>query len=105
MIIPFAYDEVINVGDSVDLFCQIAKGDKPINVRWKFESNEANVGVQFSSRRLSDKASMLSISAASAQHSGNYTCTATNRAGSVSYATQLTVNGTESMKQKIIEHT
>lgn len=94
IIIPFSYDELVNVDDALDLFCQIAKGDKPISIKWTFNSNDANVGVQLTTKRLSDKASMLSILAAHAYHTGNYTCTATNRAGSVSHTTSITVNGT-----------
>lgn len=36
---------------------------------------------------------MLTIASVSADHSGNYTCTATNHAGSVSYTTPLVING------------
>lgn len=94
IIIPFSYDELINVGDSLELFCRIAKGDKPLNIKWTFDSIDRNVGVQLNTRRLSDQTSMLSIASANAYHSGNYTCTAINRAGSTSYTTQITVNGT-----------
>lgn len=94
-IIPFSYDELINVDDAFELFCQISKGDRPISINWTFKSFNGNdVGVRLASKRLSNKASMLSISAASANYTGNYTCTATNRAGSVSHRTSITVNGT-----------
>lgn len=95
VILPFSYDELVNVDDALDLFCQISKGDKPISIKWTFDSANAIGGhAQLTSKRLSDKASMLSILAASAKHTGNYTCTATNRAGSVSHTTSITVNGT-----------
>lgn len=91
---PFSYDEIVNVGDSLDLFCSIAKGDKPINIKWSFRGFDDTRGIQTNTKRISEKTSMLSISSASASHSGTFTCTATNIAGSVSYATNITVNGT-----------
>lgn len=95
VILPFSYDELVNVGDALELFCSIVKGDKPISIKWTFERANAIGGhTQLPSKRLTDTASMLSILAASAKHTGNYTCTATNRAGSVSHTTSITVNGT-----------
>lgn len=95
LIIPFSYDEIINVGDSFDLVCQIAKGDKPIVIEWNFEGFNDNRGVQISTSRITDKSSLLSVAKASAYHSGQYTCRASNQAGLVSYSTNITVNGTE----------
>lgn len=94
VIIPFTYDDIVNVGDSLDLFCQISKGDKPILIKWSFEGYNDNHGVQIKTNRISDKSSLLTIPVASAYHSGTYTCTATNQAASVSYSTNITVNGT-----------
>lgn len=94
VIIPFSYDELVNVDDAFELFCQISKGDRPVSIKWTFKTfNGIDNGAPLTSKRLSDKASMLSILAASANYTGNYTCTATNRAGSVSHTTTITVNG------------
>lgn len=92
-IIPFTYEDVVNVGDSLDLFCQISKGDKPISIKWSFEGFHDNRGVQIKTKRISDKTSLLTISVASADHSGRYTCTASNMAATVSFSTNITVNG------------
>lgn len=94
MIIPFSYDEIVNVGDALDLFCQISKGDKPISIKWSFQSFDNNSNdIQINTKSISHKANILSILNASASHSGNYTCTATNNAGSISFSTNITVNG------------
>lgn len=92
-IIPFAYDDIAHEGEPIDLICQIARGDRPVQIRWNFAGFFATPGVRIQANRVSDKSSLLSIPAASSEHSGTYTCTATNRAGSVSYATNVTVNG------------
>ena len=46
------------------------------------------------------RASFLSIQSVSSQHSGVYTCTARNTAGTSSYSTSLIVNGNFFSKQK-----
>ncbi|XP_043866987.1 Down syndrome cell adhesion molecule-like protein Dscam2 isoform X18 [Drosophila mojavensis] len=99
-IVPFAYEDVINTGDSIDLFCQIQKGDRPIRVHWSFERSGSDSGAseydllqpQMRTNRISSKTSMLSIPSASPAHTGTYTCIASNAAGTTSYGVNLTVN-------------
>ncbi|KAM7342874.1 Down syndrome cell adhesion molecule 1 isoform 4-T6 [Cochliomyia hominivorax] len=96
-IIPFSYDDIINTGDSVDLFCQIQKGDRPIKIHWSFERNSDDLrfGAQqpvMRTNRISSKSSILSIPNATPAHTGTYTCTASNEAGYTTYSTNLTVN-------------
>lgn len=97
---PFAYDDVINMGDSIDLFCQIQKGDRPIRVHWSFEreasdsdASSDDIDPQMRTNRISGKTSMLSIPSATPAHTGTYTCIASNAAGTTSYGVNLTVNG------------
>lgn len=104
MIIPFSYDEIVNVGDALGLFCQISKGDKPIYIKWSFRGFDDSHGIQINTKSISDKASFLSISNVSDSHSGTYTCTATNNAGFTSYSTNITVNGTQISSMKIDTH-
>lgn len=75
------------------MICQIAKGDRPVQIKWNFKGFYTNPGLRIKVNRVSDKSSLLSIPSASAEHSGTYTCTASNAAGSVSYITNITVNG------------
>lgn len=105
MIIPFSYDEIVNVGDAFDLFCQIAKGDRPIFIKWNFRGfDESPYGIHTNPKRISDKASILSISNVSASHSGTYTCTAKNHAGSDSYSTNITVKGIQNKTKNTNTH-
>lgn len=43
--------------------------------------------------KIGDRTSLLTISSAMAAHSGNYTCTASNVAGTTSYTATINVNG------------
>uniref|UniRef100_A0A1A9WR27 Ig-like domain-containing protein n=1 Tax=Glossina brevipalpis TaxID=37001 RepID=A0A1A9WR27_9MUSC len=96
-IIPFSFDDVINTGDSVDLLCQILKGDRPIKLHWSFERSPDDTPSNskqpvMRTNRISSKSSILSISNARPEHTGIYTCTASNAAGLTTYSTNLTVN-------------
>ncbi|KAL7736494.1 hypothetical protein ACLKA6_019693 [Drosophila palustris] len=99
-IVPFDYDDVINTGDSIDLFCQIQRGDRPMRVHWSFERRASDTDPassdelqpQMRTNRISVKTSMLSIPSASPAHTGTYTCIASNAAGTTSYGVNLTVN-------------
>lgn len=93
LIIPITYDETVYVGDAFNLFCQIKNGDKPVVIKWSFRGFDDSRGIQIVTNRISESTSLLSITNASASHSGTYTCTATNSAGSVTYSKNMTVNG------------
>ncbi|XP_054089351.1 cell adhesion molecule Dscam2 isoform X44 [Zeugodacus cucurbitae] len=96
-ITPFSYDDIINTGDSIDLLCQIQKGDRPIQINWSFERAAGDARYDtlqpiMRTNRFSSKSSVLSIPRATPAHTGTYTCTASNAAGSTTYSTNITVN-------------
>ncbi|XP_049309246.1 Down syndrome cell adhesion molecule-like protein Dscam2 isoform X40 [Bactrocera dorsalis] len=96
-ITPFSYDDIINTGDSIDLLCQIQKGDRPIKINWSFERAAGDARYDtlqpiMRTNRFSSKSSVLSIPRATPAHTGTYTCTASNEAGSTTYSTNITVN-------------
>lgn len=94
-ILPFSYDEEINIGDSVELVCQVTKGDMPVQITWSFHgstTNQSELG-KMKTQKISGKSSLFTISQASPQNSGTYTCKAKNRAGVVNYSTNITING------------
>ncbi|KAF6210674.1 hypothetical protein GE061_013781 [Apolygus lucorum] len=89
---PFYVDDEIYNGDSVQLNCHVSKGDKPLVITWSFHGEELSSHMGIETTKLGDRSSVLSITSAMAAHTGNYTCTASNRAGSTSYTTALHVN-------------
>jgi hypothetical protein len=95
-IIPFALDEDINTGESVQLNCHVSKGDKPLKITWNFHGEELSSHMGITTTKIGDRTSLLTISSVMAGHSGNYTCTAQNAAGSISYTTTVHVNGSVS---------
>jgi hypothetical protein len=95
-IIPFALDEDVNTGESVQLNCHVSKGDKPLKITWNFHGEELSSHMGIATTKIGDRTSLLTISSVMAGHSGNYTCTARNAAGSISYTTSVHVNGSVS---------
>lgn len=91
---PFTFgEEEINEGETVSVQCIISKGDNPVNISWYLNQKPVkNVHgvVVTQSRRVGS----LTIEFVQADHSGHYTCIASNLAGNDSYSAILNVKGT-----------
>lgn len=77
--------------------CAVVKGDTPIDIYWTH--NKVRIEATSSSEmavmilRNGQRMSTLSIESVRAGHRGQYTCVATNTAGTVRHTVDLTVNG------------
>ncbi|KAG8244654.1 hypothetical protein J6590_017599 [Homalodisca vitripennis] len=91
---PISVEGQTFAGEAVQLQCFVPRGDTPLSVWWVFnEDKQASMGASFSTTQLGPRTSLLTISAATAWHSGNYTCHANNRAGETTATVPLTVHG------------
>lgn len=92
-IVPFSFgDETMNSGDSGSVQCNVLSGDFPLSIRWYFNGyliDDHTVTITSIGKRLS----VLNIDSVHGRHAGNYTCEAQNKAETVSYTTELLVNG------------
>jgi len=95
-IAPFAIaEEPANWGDSISVVCAILKGDLPIEITWALNGepirpDRSDINILATTR----KNSILSIESVAARHAGEYTCSASNKAGATSHSAILAVNGT-----------
>ncbi|XP_026825564.1 Down syndrome cell adhesion molecule-like protein Dscam2 isoform X8 [Ooceraea biroi] len=93
-IAPFAVaEEPANWGDSISVVCAILKGDLPIEITWALNGepirpDRSDINILATTR----KNSILSIESVAARHAGEYTCSASNKAGATSHSAILAVN-------------
>ncbi|XP_076629334.1 cell adhesion molecule Dscam1-like isoform X11 [Colletes latitarsis] len=93
-IAPFVItEEPANWGDSISVVCAILKGDLPIEITWALNSepigrDRTDINIVATTR----KNSILSIESVAARHAGEYTCSASNKAGATSHSATLAVN-------------
>lgn len=79
--------------------CSITKGDVPINIWWTFQGVDDKFTYNLTSNdgivimRSTQKMSVLSIEAVKARHRGNYSCFASNKAGTSQHNSYLSING------------
>ena len=74
--------------------CAVIKGDFPLEITWMYgdrqiQNDQLDMTVSDSGKR----AKQLTIETVAARHAGEYTCVASNIAGSVSRSTILEING------------
>ena len=94
-IVPFSFGSaVVDSGDFAQLTCAVSRGDMPITITWSLKGQELNSGPSITTTMVGTRTSMLIISDVDYTHIGEYTCRATNPAGSVTHAAELNVNGT-----------
>ena len=97
----FKFDSKLQSGMRTRIYCNVAQGDQPVQLRW-FKDGQAieaaspfAVSVPGVRTRLIDEFSLALVieNLASASHNGNYSCVASNEAASVSHTATLVVNG------------
>lgn len=99
-ILPFNFgDEEVNLDELISATCAVSKGDQPIKIWWSLSETDpkeyrnltTNDGVVIT--KTSQKVSVLTIEQVQARHTGNYSCFASNRAGTVQHSSYLAING------------
>ncbi len=93
-IVPFSFGSaIVNEGDMAQLTCFVQRGDEPLRISWSLKGDTISSGPSMTTTMIGTRTSMLMISSVGYRHVGSYTCTASNKAGTVSHAAELNVNG------------
>ena len=98
-IVPFSFDGPLMTGKDGGLTCRVSEGDPPLTIRWTFSGKELSSSMGISTFKVGKKTSVLSIDSIMPGHSGNYTCSVSNPAGTANYSAELTVHGTYSFSE------
>ena len=98
---PFLFpNKLLNEGMRSAVSCQILEGSLPITFRWEKDGvglslpGSTSIMDGVSIRSNDEYSSTLIIDHLQFRHRGNFTCLASNSAGSASHTAELTVNGT-----------
>ena len=93
-ILPLTFgQDVMNEGQFAQVVCIVTEGDEPLSITWSLQGEVVSSEPGLSTTTLGSRTSMLTIQSIGYRHSGTYTCTATNNAGSRSQSVELKVNG------------
>ena len=85
--------ELLNEGQFASLVCIVTQGDEPLAITWSLQGEVVSSEPGLTTTTLGGRTSMLTIQSVGYRHSGQYTCTASNFAGSKSESVELKVNG------------
>lgn len=92
-IVPFAFADIYE-GESSQVFCALSKGDDPVRLEWYHGTKLLTAARQdVTVMPTGPRASVLVFNSLKASHFGNYSCQASNAAGSSSFTAQLIING------------
>ncbi|KAK7082482.1 hypothetical protein SK128_000211 [Halocaridina rubra] len=94
VLLPFHFEDKLQEGDRAGIACIVSKGDPPIIFTWgkDGQSIESMEGIRVTS--ISHFSSALMIDSLTAQHTGQYTCRASNEWAEVTHSASLAVSGT-----------
>lgn len=91
---PFSFNpNGMNGGGTVKMMCSIIAGDLPIKFSWLKNGKTLTSEKDHKTQQLDDSTSILSLTNLSLNHSGNYTCLASNDAGKAELTSVLKVKG------------
>ena len=84
---------MVNEGIYAQVSCIVQSGDLPISITWSLKGDVISSEPGLMTAQIGQRASILSIESVGYRHSGTYTCTARNDAGTASTSAELKVNG------------
>ena len=93
-IVPFSFEDgPASSGQDISVTCTVAEGDLPIDINWYLNNKSITEYNGIASSKAGRRNVVLTIDSVAAEHTGDYKCEAKNRAGSISYSTELQVYG------------
>ena len=106
---PFTFSKTLHEGQRYNVLCSVTRGDSPLTIKWFKDgrllgpSTNHQVNMVSSSSaeysginviQITEYSSTLIFESLRPDHRGNYTCQASNRAGSAAITQSMIVHGT-----------
>ena len=91
---PFSFPKDLKEGMRNIVFCAVSSGDPPIFIEWFKDGtnldqlNELGCKIEM----LNSFTSTITFLSLTRQHTGNYTCLASNKAASINFTAEMIVN-------------
>lgn len=99
----FVFPKSLHEGQRYNVLCTVIKGDAPLEIQWlhngillPINNNLKSISGQLKGvtvSQVTEFSSMLNFASLLSEHRGNYTCKATNVAGSASYTAKMEIQG------------
>ncbi|XP_076334985.1 cell adhesion molecule Dscam2-like isoform X2 [Tachypleus tridentatus] len=94
----FGFPEGVELGGSVQILCNLKKGDLPVKFSWTKDGKPISDKEGIETGIFNDRSSFLVIQSVSYLNMGNYTCVVRNDKGSDSHTAQLLIPGMSVIK-------
>ena len=92
--VPFTFGSgAMNEGAFAQISCVVTEGDEPLKLSWSFHGHNLTTGSGIQITDIGTRTSILMIHNVGHRHVGDYTCKASNNAGSSTHTAILNVNG------------
>lgn len=83
----------VQMGQRLSITCTVVKGDPPISIRWLRDEYTLKKDGDIRIHDLADYSSTLLFDPIKPEHRANYTCVATNEAGSDRHSAAMVIHG------------
>lgn len=93
-ILPFSFPDEVEEGQLLQVSCIVTIGDEPLTVQWFKDNIPLDSSPKFVINHMNSKMSLLILYEVGMQHSGLYTCSASNLVGKADTSALLKVQGT-----------
>lgn len=94
VIAPFQFpSDTVDEGRYGQITCSVVSGDEPLQISWSLHGDVISSDPSIITTMIGTRSSILIISQVGYRHSGEYTCRATNKAGTATHSATLRVNG------------
>lgn len=92
---PFNFPTSLQSGQRFNVLCSVIKGDPPIKIKWYKDGDliTSNDGKGIQVMEVTDFSSSLVFGSLGPQHRGNYTCLASNIAGTAQHNETMIIHG------------
>ncbi|XP_023212047.1 Down syndrome cell adhesion molecule-like protein Dscam2, partial [Centruroides sculpturatus] len=102
-ITPFSFPENAEEGMRASVSCSVPVGDPPISILWLKDGLPISTDVRISLELIDDFVSTLVFKSLTQEHSGTYTCVASNDAATVNFTVPLSVSAAPKWKIEPID--